>query len=374
MQLANIGICEEQITILDQATDFCRNRAPMDKVRALMTSALGYDAQLWEEMAALGWLGIAIPDTYEGGLGLSLAEVVPIAEQMGRRLLSSPFISTILAAQVILAGGNVVQQAQWLPRLALGAIGTLALNEAHGDWNVTHIETTAVRKGDRLVLSGQKLVVQWGRACDVLILSVLLDGLPALVLLEAEDIVDEAMRDEQLIDETRRSVAILLDGIEVPAQRLMPQEHAVAALNHIELASGLLQSAEMVGGTQAVIDYTLDYMRTRTQFGNVIGGYQALKHPMVNAYVDYEKARSLLYSAAHSFSEQGQGEIAVRMAKAAADTTYAYAADRAVQFHGGFGFTHDCDAGLHRRAAIFQASQLGDAVWQRAKLKRLLFG
>jgi alkylation response protein AidB-like acyl-CoA dehydrogenase len=81
-----------------------------------------------------------------------------------------------------------------------------------------------------------------------------------------------------------------------------------------------------------------------------------------------------LYSAANSFSDQGVGEIAVRMAKAAADATYSFAADRAIQFHGGFGFTHDCDAGLHRRAAIFFASQFGDAAWQRAKLAPLLLG
>jgi len=147
-----------------------------------------------------------------------------------------------------------------------------------------------------------------------------------------------------------------------------------STLSHIEQAANLLQSAEMCGGSQSVIDYTVSYLQTRKQFGKIIGEYQALKHPTVDAYVEYEKARSHLYSAASSFSDQGVGEIAVRMAKAAADATYSFAADRAIQFHGGFGFTHDCDAGLHRRAAIFQASQFGDAAWQRLKLAPLLLG
>jgi alkylation response protein AidB-like acyl-CoA dehydrogenase len=149
---------------------------------------------------------------------------------------------------------------------------------------------------------------------------------------------------------------------------------AAQTLAHIEQAATLLQSAEMCGGSQSVIDYTISYLQTRKQFGKIIGEYQALKHPTVDAYVDYEKARSHLYSAANSFGDQGMGEIAVRMAKAAADGVYSFAADRAIQFHGGFGFTHDCDAGLHRRAAIFQASQFGDAAWQRAKLSHLLLG
>ncbi len=146
------------------------------------------------------------------------------------------------------------------------------------------------------------------------------------------------------------------------------------ALAHIDQAAALLQSAEMCGGTQSVIDYTVSYLQTRKQFGKVIGEYQALKHPIVDAYVDYEKARSHLYSAASSFSDQGLGEVAVRMAKAAADGVYSFTSDRAIQFHGGFGFTHDCDAGLHRRASIFHASQFGDAAWQRAKLAPLLLG
>jgi alkylation response protein AidB-like acyl-CoA dehydrogenase len=93
---------------------------------------------------------------------------------------------------------------------------------------------------------------------------------------------------------------------------------------------------------------------------------------MVDAYVAYEKARSQLYSAAHCHGEQGRSVIAAHMAKASADKAYAFAADRAIQFHGGFGFTHDCDAGLHRRAAIFHASQYGDAAWHRSQLADLL--
>ena len=371
MEFAGIGYSEEQIQLLDIASEFCREKSPIASVRALLESETGYDADTWQEIAELGWLAIAVPEA-QGGVGLSLAEVVPVVEQMGRNLLASPFVSTIAAQQALLSGGTADQQAAWLPRLAAGEIGTLALGEAHGDWDLSNITVTATRKDGRIALSGTKHFVLWADSADLLIVSVQLDGTPALVLVEKSAIPARALRRETIVDETKRSFAVSLDGISVSEDAVLDISRTSAALAQIELAANLLQSAEMCGGSQAVIDYTLDYLRTRKQFGKLIGEYQALKHPMVDAYVGYEKARTHLYSAAHSISDQGRGEVAVRMAKAAADGAYSFAADRAIQFHGGFGFTHDCDAGLHRRAAIFHASQFGDAAWHRRKLADLL--
>jgi acyl-CoA dehydrogenase len=367
MQLADIGYSEPQIDLMEVATGFCRDRSPMAEVRTWMESERGYHPALWREMADLGWMGIAVPEAF-GGVGLSLAEVVPVVEQMGRNILSSPFVSTTLVSQALIAGGTEVQKAEWLPRLASGAVGSIALSEAHGDWNLANIEARAVRTGEQLQLSGIKHFVLWADSADIIIASVSISGEPAFVLLTRDNIPDSALRRETIIDETKRSFALTLDGITIPVSAML----ASAPLDHISQAAILLQSAEMCGGTQAVIDYTLSYLQTRKQFGKLIGEYQALKHPMVDAYVAYEKARSHLYSAAYCFGEQGRGAIAVHMAKAAADNAYAYAADRAIQFHGAFGFTHDCDAGLHRRAAIFHASQFGDAAWHRAKLADLL--
>lgn len=372
MQMAGLGYSEEQIELLDVATTFCRDKSPIDKVRKLMDSDLGYDAAIWAEMAALGWTAIAIPEAH-GGVGLTLAETVPVVEQMGRHLMASPFVASTLAAQALIADGTQILQDQWLPKLAEGAIGTLALSESHGDWDLSNITATAHADGNMLKLSGEKLFVLWAETADFVIASVMLDGKAALVLLTAADISGR-LRREAIIDETRRSFALSLDGLLVANTALLDVGKTSQTLAHIEQAATLLQSAEMCGGAQSVIDYTVSYLQTRKQFGKIIGEYQALKHPTVDAYVDYEKARSHLYSAASSFSDQGLGEVAVRMAKAAADGVYSFASDRAIQFHGGFGFTHDCDAGLHRRAAIFHASQFGDAAWQRAKLSDLLLG
>jgi acyl-CoA dehydrogenase len=373
MEFAGIGYSDEQIELLDVASEFCREKSPMSKARALIGSETGFDADNWREITELGWLAIAVPEAH-GGVGLSLAEIVPVVEQMGRFLFASPFVSTSLAQQALIAGGRLDQQAEWLPQLAAGSIATLALSEQHGDWDLSNLTAKATRKGDTLALSGTKHFVLWADCADLIVVSVMLDGRPALAMLQHADLAAGALRRETIIDETKRSFALTLDGITIAESALLDAADASSVLEHIGRAANLLQSAEMCGGCQAVIDYTLEYLRTRKQFGKLIGEYQALKHPMVDAYVGYEKARTHLYSAAHSFSDQGRGEIAVRMAKAAADGAYSFAADRAIQFHGGFGFTHDCDAGLHRRAAIFHASQYGDAAWHRAKLADALFG
>ncbi|MEM1132085.1 MAG: acyl-CoA dehydrogenase family protein [Pseudomonadota bacterium] len=370
--LGSIGYSEEQIELMNVAASFCAEKSPIEKVRTLLEDPQGYDADVWKEIAELGWLAIAIPEA-QGGVGLSLGEVVPIVEQMGRRLMTTPFADTTLAAQALVAGGTEAQQEDYLPKIAEGAVATLALAEAHGDWDLHNITASAKADGDKITLSGEKLLVPYAEQAEIIIASVSLDGAPRLVIIPRDAFGDDALRREQIIDETRRTYALKLDGITLPASALLDEAKTKAAFEHIHLTAVLLQAAEMAGGTQAVIDYTLDYLKTRKQFGKTIGEYQALKHPITNAYVDYEKARSHVYSAAHCFNDQGMGEIATRMAKAACDKVYSFAADRAIQFHGGFGFTHDCDAQLYRRAAIWHASQHGDGAWHRAKLADLLF-
>ena len=369
--LGGIGVSEEQMDLRNVAVVFCREKSPTDKVRALIEDELGHDPATWKEIGELGWLGIAIPEEY-GGIGLSLAEATPVAEQMGRNLMGGPFVSTTLAGQAILAGGTEAQKAAYLPAIAEGKAATLALTEPNADFDLTNIAASAEQVGSDLKLSGTKILVTNAKVAEHIIASVKLDGETALVIIPASSIPDANLRRETVVDETRRSFELTLDGISVPAENLMDLDKTDAALEHIELAANLLLTAEMCGGAQACIDYTVEYLNTRTQFGKKIGAYQALKHATVDAFVDYEKARSHLYSAAWVFSEQGRGEIAVRMAKAQADKAFSFAADRAIQFHGGFGFTYDCDAQLYRRRAMWCAAQFGDANWQKKKLAKLL--
>jgi acyl-CoA dehydrogenase len=370
-----IGLSEEQAELLESATKYCRDKSPIEAVRRLIGDELGHDPAVFAEMAELGWLGIAIPEEYAGA-GLELAEVVPVVEQMGRNLMSGPFVSTTLAAQALLAAGTEAQRSHVLPELAAGTPATLALMEGHADWDPGNIECRAERSGGQLVLSGTKTLVVDGGAARWIVTSVSLDGSPALVLLDGDAIAACERRRETVIDETQRSSQLVLDGVSVAPNALLDVSLARATLLRIELAGSLLTTAEMCGGATSCIDYTVEYLNTRKQFGRPIGSYQALKHPIVDAHVATEQARSHVYAAAHTFDkgDKGkEGEIATRMAKAHTGPAFAYAADRAIQFHGGFGFTYECDAQLYRRRALWSENQYGDALYHRRKLADLIF-
>ncbi|MBT3371595.1 MAG: acyl-CoA/acyl-ACP dehydrogenase [Rhodospirillaceae bacterium] len=370
---AEILFTDEQAQLMDIAEAFSASKSPIDAVRQQIEAEGAIEADLWREMAALGWLGIAIPEEY-GGSGLGLGEVVSIVEPMGRNLFASPLVSTTLAAQAILLAGDAAQKSHWLPLLAGGTVAALALTEAHGDWDLANLTCTAEGKGDAIVLSGGKTFVTDAAMADVLLVTMALDGAPALVLLETASLPAGAMRREVVIDETRRSYAVDLSGIVVPMANLLPQDRALGCLKSLHLTACLLYAAEMCGGTAGVINVTLEYLLTRRQFDHFIGAYQALKHPMVDALVGLEQARSHLYHAATIFdaADTAGGEAAVRMAKAQAADAFAFASDRAIQFHGAFGFTYECDAQLYRRRALWCEQQHGDGAHHRKHLAGLL--
>lgn len=367
----NIGFTEEQIDLLGAAERFCREKSPMEKVRALIGDAQGFDADVWEEIGALGWLGIAIPEAY-GGVGLSLTEVVPVVEQMGRRMMNTPFVSTTLAAQALIIGGTAAQKSEILPKIAAGNAATLALSEVNGDWDLNNISAAASANKDGYHLSGTKTFVADLMSAQWIMMTVKIEGNVALAIIPKAAIPESAIRREVIIDETKRSYAVNFDDVVIGAQDIMAPEKTQESLHHIHLCAALLSAAELTGGCQSCIDYTVEYLGTRKQFGKLIGSFQALKHPTVDAFVDYQKARSLLYTAAYSFEKQGAGEIAVRMAKAKAEEAMSFAADRSIQFHGGFGFTYDCDAQLYRRRAIFNSAQFGDGHYHKQLLADLI--
>lgn len=368
---AQIGITEAQIDILGVAESFCREKSPMDKVRDQLTTELGYDKNIWKEMGDLGWLAIAIPEEF-GGVGLSLTEVAPVSEQLGRYMLSTPFSSTTLASQALIIGGTDSLKSEILPLISAGQAATIALSEPNGDWELTNVETEAVRDGKGYRLNGTKTFVMDLLATSWVIISAKLDGQIALFCMPTVSLPTENIRRETLVDETKRAYELTMDDLVVGEEALMHLGQVSTTLNHVHLTANLLGAAELTGGCQACIDYTVEYLKTRKQFGKLIGSYQGLKHPTVDAFVDYQKSRSLLYAAAFSFAKQGEGEIAIRMAKVKADNAMSFASDRSIQFHGGFGFTYDCDAQLYRRRAIFNASQYGDARYHKQKLADLL--
>ena len=366
---STITFSDEQSMLLDTAVEFFREKSPTSQVRDLMLSEHGYDPSVWQEMVALGWSGLAIPEDL-GGSDLGLAAAVTIAEPMGRHLSATPWLPTQLFIQGVLAGGEKLASAL-LPAVAEGAIGTVALSEVEGDWDLANARLAMVEIDGGASLTGTKTFVLSADVADYLLVSGNLNGSAALAVLSRDEFPAGAVQRETLIDETRRSFELHLDGVSVPSDRLIQGEAARSALTAIRNAALLLISAESAGGIAGALEVIVDYLNTRTAFGRKIGSYQGLKHPTVDILIGLERSRSHVYHAA-SLIEAGESpeqiEVALRMAKAEASDAYAFAGDRGIQFHGGFGFTWECDAQLYLRRALWAQYAFGDALHHRRHL------
>ncbi len=365
---------DEQAMIMKSAREFCKGKSSIQDVRELLGSDTGYDKKVWKAMVELGWPGIAIPESF-GGIGLGIGSLVPLAESMGRYMLATPFFSATLAAQALLRGGTQSQKEEWLPQIADGLIATVALLDSE-DWGADTINCTAVDAGDTLKLSGTKWLVGDAGVAELFVVSVKYQDKPSLVLVNAGQFPKSAIQRHTLIDETKRAFKVDFSGVEVEKSRLLDPALSESTIRDLMLIGALLTAAEATGTAAASLDNTVEYLKSRKQFNKLIGSYQALKHPTVDILNEMEAARSHLY---HAATIMGDGplsddmEIACRMAKAQATEALLFAGDRDVQFHGGMGFTYECDAQLHIRRAQWSQQQFGDAYHHRKRLASLFF-
>jgi len=366
-----ITFSEEQAMLQDVAVNFCREKVSIGEVRRQIASDSGFDRQLWREISQLGWIAVAVPEEF-GGSNLSLAEVVSIVEPMGRHLAGTPFVSTQLFIQGLLAGGSDELKSEILPKICEGAVGTVALFEHDGDWDLEHIEAAAVAEGDKIRLSGSKALVCDAAVAEFLLVSVSHAGGPAFAILSAADLPRERRQRETVIDETRRSYVLDLAGVSIPRSAVIAGDKANAALKAIRDAGLLLSSAEAAGGIAGALELIVGYLNQRTAFGRKIGSYQSLKHTCADILIGLERARSHVYHAASLIAAGDDAGVALRMAKVEAGDSFVFAGDRSIQFHGGFGFTFDCDGQLFLRRALWLQYAFGDAAHHRRKLAELL--
>jgi acyl-CoA dehydrogenase len=359
---------DEQAMILDSAKSFCRDRSDISAVRSLLNSKTGFSSETWSDLVSLGWTGIAITEQY-GGSELGIGSTVPLVESMGRHLLSTPYISTIIASQALQRGGSEAQKANWLPRVVTGSSGTLALLD-NEDWGATATSCTLTADFE---LQGTKVMVNDAAVADFFVVLAEHNGAEVLVLVETSSLPSDSLSDKILIDETKRACNVTFNGVKLSAAAILPNSEA--ALRDSRLIGALLTAAEATGSSAAALDVVVSYLTSRVQFGRLIGSYQALKHPTVEMLIATDSARTLIYHAASVVDDQPlntDAEIACRMAKAQATDALLFTGDRGIQFHGGMGFTYDCDAQLYLRRALWIQHQYGDAQHHRLHLANLL--
>jgi alkylation response protein AidB-like acyl-CoA dehydrogenase len=241
------------------------------------------------------------------------------------------------------------------------------------DWGATDTDCILLQDQNDFILQGKKFLVADAEAADFFIVLAKQSDSLVLVIVEASQIPASAIEKKTLVDETKRAANVDFSGIKISRSAVLPEGAKI--LPDIRLIGALLIAAEATGCAAAALDAIVDYLTTRKQFGRLIGSYQSLKHPTVDVLIQMDSARSFIYHAATLIDQDAldrDTEIACRMSKAQAAEALSFAGDRAVQFHGGMGFTYECDAMLYIRRAQWAQHQYGDPQHHRKCLAGLL--
>lgn len=368
---------EDQELIAKTALDFVEEHSPVSRFRALRDAddELGYSRALFKEMAELGWAGISF-DEKQGGAGMGLAELVLIAEALGRKLAPEPFLGGVTMGGFALAlGGDSALRDAWLPKVIdASKVVAVAHQEARSRYDLFAVETRAEVSGDGgYKLSGEKVQVLDAVGADAVIIPARSGGQSGdrdgitLFLVEAGT---AGLTIERQIRVDHRNAAIVrLDGVVCSAAAIVGSTGGGGALlEEVVDRATVVLCAEMLGGMAEAFDLTLEYLKTRDQFGVKIGSFQALQHRAAKVYMEIELARSTVMAASRAVDAGDKQAVRlISLAKARCSEAYLLATNEAVQIFAGVGMTDEYDIGFYIKRARVAELTFGDAAFHRSR-------
>ncbi len=362
-------LSDEQRQLQDSVARFVQQNYSFEQRRALVATDAGYSDNHWKQMAELGWLGLALPEDF-GGIGLGAVETMILMEEFGKGLVAEPYMATVvLGAGAVVHGGSDAQKNAILPAVAEGKMKlAFGFAERQSRYNLADVATTAqpIRDGS-FKLNGMKGVVFGAPAADKIIVSARTSGSPR----DAEGIslfiVDKgqsgvSVRGYPTADGLRAG-EVTLDNVEVGQDAMLGAmgkglpilekviDHAIAAI-----------AAEATGAMSHLNDMTLEYIKTREQFGQPIGKFQVLQHRMVDMFIAHEEAKSMAMMAAMRVEEDDEKERkkAMSAAKVQIGKSARYVGQQAIQLHGGIGMTDEYAAGHYFKRLTMVDRTFGD--------------
>ena len=366
----------DQKMLADTVASFVRKESPIERARKLIDGddPRGFDPAVWKQMGELGWL--AVPFSEEaGGFGGSFIEASLILERFGKTLVPEPYLSSVvLAGNAIARAGSAAQRERWLEPMLAGD-KTLALAYAEEGRRYSMVgDTTARRDGDRLILRGRKVWVLGGHAADALVVTARTDDGPALVLVDAG--ADHCRVTRVNSFDGRGAAIVSLEDVAVGADQLLgePGGATERLLSELFDLGAAACCAEAVGVMQTVLDMTVEYLKTREQFGVKIGTFQALQHRAVDMFVETELARSAAMMASIKVAQEPDPTLraeAVSAAKAQVHESGKYVSQQGIQLLGGIGITHEHDIGLYFKRMHTLNTLFGDEVYHLRRFGRL---
>lgn len=388
----DFGYGPDEVLLREQARKFLDQHASVQRLRSLIGDhdavytrgeLPAHDREVWKKCVELGWTALAVPEEC-GGLGAKTVAVAALVEEIGRHAFPSPLVATLIASFVLRSAStcsraepsaSTASAKTWLGRIAEGSTMSLAFNDRSGSWALGATEVRAVRRGQTRVLEGSVHFVQDAFKVDsFLVAARTSEGLCLVVV--PKDAAGLTLVRDHIFDLTRDQAHLTLSNVVVREEDVVAQAPSGLSILERALPSMLtVLSADLVGASEWQLQTTVEYAKTRKQFDRTIGFFQAVKHPLVDAMMQIDLARSHLYDAACAVDVHAErAGLAARMAKSAASDAAVFMSRYSVQLHGGIGFTWECDVHLFFKRNQHNAALYGDGVHQRRMLAEALLG
>ncbi|MBI4620533.1 MAG: acyl-CoA/acyl-ACP dehydrogenase [Desulfobacterales bacterium] len=360
---------EDQVMIIDSARKFLEKECPKNKIRELKEDEKGYDPELWSRMAEMGWMGLILPEEYEG-TGMDFFDLTILMEEMGRNILPAPFFDTVaLCSLPILEYGTSEQKKRFLPKIACGEeIWTLALTEPSASYEPSGVELRATSLQEDYVLEGTKLFVPYANVADRLLVVARTsqEGITALIV----DAGSQGIKTEVIPTTAHdKQCEVVFDKVRVPKDNVLGEVGKGWEIVEFLLQRvSVLKCAEMLGGAQFVLEMANSYAKERVQFDKPIGSFQAIQHKLAEVFINVEGLRRLVYEAAWNISTGSPSRLLTSMVKAKANEVYQQTCIQGVKVHGAIGFTEELDLSLYFLRTKASEFMLGDTGFHRERI------
>lgn len=374
----DFSLSEEQVLLRDSVDKYVREHCTVERHRRVCCSELGFERSAWEQFAQLGWLSLPFSASL-GGFDGTATDLMVVAEAFGKGLVREPFLATVVTCGGLLQrGGSAAQQQQYVPAIIAGsAQWAFAFAEQGSGYDLASLATTARREGETYVLNGEKIAVLNAHCADHLVVSARTSGGPADrsgITLFIVDAQSQGVRRKNFVAvDGSGGAQVQFDGVQVSPAQVLGTLHQGLPLMEAVIDSALVAlGAEALGSMQSLLDATVEYTKTREQFGQPISKFQALQHRMAEMYLKVEETRSLLFNAAIQL-DAGSRESAAACAALKVKVSEAgrFVAQQAVQLHGGIGMTDELSVGHHYKRLMVLAKLYGDESWYLQKFADL---
>lgn len=360
----DFGFSDEQDLLREQVRKFLDEQCPLEEVRRILETQDGYSKAQWKALAELGFLGLLVPEAY-GGAGLGFEDLVVLLEETGRTLYPSPLISTTLAAALVVEQGSDAQKQRLLTGIASGSVvATVAICDTLDDFSPEGISLRGTTAGEGFSLTGEKRFVGDAAQADVFLVAFRTGDAPLALSLAVVEREAAGVRVEvtPTLDTTKRQGTLHLENVRVEADAVLgtPGEAGAAVQHHLDRGA-VFVAAEIVGVIEGALAITVQFAKDRIQFGQPIGHYQGVKHPLAEIYVDLECLKSLVYHAAWALdSSPEDAPVAVSEAKSFGAVAVTRTGIDCIQLHGAVGYTLEYDIQLYLKRSKWARAAFGD--------------